>query len=240
METLLHAGSPFFCRCHSVFLQFLPARLEEEGRGQPKEQRSQEVREDFGGTGRQVTAQKQVWHGTDLPHLRLGFLRVHGGEGGETIHTEASWSCSPFFPLIPVFSRRGAAGGGARGGRWGAARPPLRARVVAPGARGGTVHFLFPCRRRGGPGREGGGGGAWRRRAEAGRGRPRWRRTCWRTSWRYGRGTNKGGPRIAGGLGAGPPAPAVEAAALGGARASGAGHRRCPPAGRGAGHAPLG
>lgn len=36
--------------------------------------------------GRQVIAQKQMWHGTDLPHLGLGLLRVHGGEGGEVIH----------------------------------------------------------------------------------------------------------------------------------------------------------
>lgn len=142
--------------------------------------------------------------------------------------------------LLPALRcwRRGA--GWALGRR--GAQPPPRAGGSAGRARGGTVHFLFPCRRRGGPGREGGGGGAWRRRGEAGRGRPRWRRTCWRTSWRYGRATNKGGRGIPGGLGGGPSAPAVEAAALGGARANGAGHRRFPPpaSGRGPGHAPPG
>lgn len=181
--------------------------------------------------GSQVTAQKQMWYARICLTQGLRLLRVRGGEGGEMIHE----TYKNELVLLGFFPFNCSVCPSPRRGRWGAARssplPPPHAVVGAGRARGGTVHFLFPCRRRGGPDREGGGGGAWRRRGEAGRGRPRWRRTCWRTSWRYGRAANKGGPGMAGGRGAGTPGPAVEAAALGGAPADGAGTGAAPPAG---------
>lgn len=86
----------------------------------------------FGVMGRQVIAQKQMWHGTDLPNLRAGISASsrRGRRRNDPLgHVKTSWLCSGFFRLIILYFQRGGAGGGPRAGvgqRRGARPPPAR------------------------------------------------------------------------------------------------------------------